>query len=112
MFVFNVFCLINVCIKCFLSEHCLYKNYLSDQMMSYKWRALSKEVTNVGLNNSIIKGGQQSQLLYVKGPIKQPPVDPRPQNFTWRAQMGLGVQEKKVKAIWPLTSDFLILASI
>ena len=58
------------------------------------------------------KGGQQSQLLYVKGPVKQPPVDPRPCNFTWREQMGLGFQEKKVEAIWPLTSDFLILASI
>ena len=58
------------------------------------------------------KGGQQSQLLYVTSPIKWPPVDEIDQNFAWREQMGLGFHEKKIEAMWPLTSDFHILASI
>ena len=57
-------------------------------------------------------GGQQSQLLYVKSSVKWPPVDEIDQNFAWRAQMGLGFHEKKIEAMWPLTSDFHILASI
>ena len=32
------------------------------------------------------------------------------QDCAWRVQMGLGFHEKKMEAIWPLTSDFHMLA--
>ena len=60
----------------------------------------------------MIKGGQQSQLLYVNSPVKQPPVHKICPNFAWRVQMGLGLHEKKMEAIRPLTLDFHKLASI
>ena len=58
------------------------------------------------------KGGEQSQFLYVKSPVKWPPVDEIDRNFARREQMGLCFHGKKIEAIWPLTSDFHILASI
>ena len=67
-------------------------------------------VKNYNVNQA--KGGQQSQLLYVNSPVKQPPVHEICPNFAWRVQMGLGSHEKKIEAMQPLTSDFHILASI
>ena len=51
-------------------------------------------------------------LVSIKGPVKHQPVDQWDQDFAWRVQMGLGLHEKKMEAVWRLTSDFHKLASI